>query len=109
MDSMFNEPRSEAFYDACEMFPNNRQVRATKAGGLRNCRIFSERTPADVLTLLNLNFWNTDYIIIYYIIYIYIYVEYIVFIFHKIYFEVHEVRVRTADRQTDDLPRLPWP
>jgi hypothetical protein len=48
------QQRSEAFYDSCEQFPTNRQVRATKAGGLRNCRIFSEKTPNDVLTLLAL-------------------------------------------------------
>ena len=49
--------RSEAFYECVELYPANRQVQATKAGGLRNCRIFSSRTPADVITFLDAWFW----------------------------------------------------
>ena len=46
--------RSEAFYEANEECPENRQVKATKSTGLRNCKIFSDKTPDDALSFLGI-------------------------------------------------------
>ena len=47
-----SKQRSEAFYDAAGEAPSNPQVLASKAAGLTNVRVLSNKTPHDVLTLL---------------------------------------------------------
>ena len=49
LESQISSLRSEALFEAAEEDPQNPQVKATLATGLRQCRILHTRTPNDVL------------------------------------------------------------